>query len=130
MSTTTTDARPVIEALGRQFEATLQRKDAAALARMYTADAVLMPPGAGEVRGQEAIRQAWEGLLQLGIESVQLRMFDLTPAGEMLVEAGHATVHGPGGAVVDEGKYLVVWKQDSGTWKLYRDIWNSSRPPA
>jgi uncharacterized protein (TIGR02246 family) len=130
MSTTTTDARVVIEAITRQFETALQQKDAAALSQMYTDDALLMPPGSQEVRGREDIRQAWEGILQLGIESVRLQTAEITVAGDLLIEAGGATVFGAGGAVLDEGKYLVVWKQDGGTWKLHRDIWNSSRPGA
>jgi uncharacterized protein (TIGR02246 family) len=130
MSTTTTDARVVIEAITRQFEAALQRKDATALSQMYTDDALLMPPGSQEVRGREEIRQAWEGILQLGIASARLQMADLMVAGDLLIETGRATVFGAGGAELDEGKYLVVWKQDGGTWKLHRDIWNSSRPPA
>jgi hypothetical protein len=30
--------------------------------------------------------------------------------------------------VLDEGKYIVIWKQVEGQWKLHRDILNSSRP--
>ena len=31
----------------------------------------------------------------------------------------------------DEGKYVVVWKkQEDGSWKLHRDIWNSNLMPA
>jgi ketosteroid isomerase-like protein len=29
---------------------------------------------------------------------------------------------------VDQGKYIVIWKQDGGQWKLHRDIFNSSLP--
>jgi ketosteroid isomerase-like protein len=31
---------------------------------------------------------------------------------------------------LDKGKYIVVWKQDNGTWKMNRDIFNSDMPPA
>jgi ketosteroid isomerase-like protein len=30
--------------------------------------------------------------------------------------------------VLDEGKYIVIWKHEDGQWKLHRDILNSSRP--
>jgi ketosteroid isomerase-like protein len=29
---------------------------------------------------------------------------------------------------MDRGKYIVVWKDEGGKWKLHRDIWNSSLP--
>jgi len=31
-------------------------------------------------------------------------------------------------AVMDQGKYIVIWKQVEGEWKLHRDIWNTSMP--
>ena len=33
-------------------------------------------------------------------------------------------------ATADSGKYLVVWKNDGGSWKLHRDIWTTSQPAA
>ncbi len=29
---------------------------------------------------------------------------------------------------LDAGKFIVVWKQEAGQWKLHRDIFNSSMP--
>ena len=29
-------------------------------------------------------------------------------------------------ATTDVGKYVVVWKNDAGTWKLHIDIWNTN----
>ena len=43
------------------------------------------------------------------------------------IEVGTYVLKGEGGAVADEGKYIVVWKKDGKAWKLYRDIFNSSR---
>jgi hypothetical protein len=34
------------------------------------------------------------------------------------------------GKVLDKGKYIVIWKKEDGTWKLHRDIWTTSVPPA
>jgi ketosteroid isomerase-like protein len=36
---------------------------------------------------------------------------------------------GDGGAVMDSGKFIVIWKQEGGRWKLHQDIWNSSLAP-
>jgi hypothetical protein len=32
--------------------------------------------------------------------------------------------------VVERGKYLNVWKQEDGTWKMHANIWNTSPPAA
>jgi ketosteroid isomerase-like protein len=32
--------------------------------------------------------------------------------------------------MTDRGKYMVLWKrQADGSWKLYRDMFNTSMPP-
>jgi hypothetical protein len=31
------------------------------------------------------------------------------------------------GKVVDDGKYIVIWRREGKPWLLYRDIWNSNR---
>jgi hypothetical protein len=43
---------------------------------------------------------------------------------------GKYTLTGDAGKVLDQGKYVVVWKRELGQWKLYRDIWNTSVPAA
>jgi ketosteroid isomerase-like protein len=30
--------------------------------------------------------------------------------------------------MLDEGKYVVIWKRHQGKWKLHRDIWTTSMP--
>ena len=44
---------------------------------------------------------------------------------ERLGELGDAE-----GNVADHGKFMVVWKRVGDEWKLHRDIWNTSTPPA
>ncbi len=44
----------------------------------------------------------------------------------MAVEIGTYANTGPGGEHVDHGKYLAVWMKIDGSWKLVRDIFNSS----
>ena len=30
--------------------------------------------------------------------------------------------------MLDKGKYVVVWENENGSWKIYRDIFNTSMP--
>ena len=51
--------------------------------------------------------------------------------GDMVCEIGNAdATFQPEGmdAFKDRGKYLVIWKNVDGTWKLHVDIYNSSLP--
>lgn len=55
------------------------------------------------------------------LETVSVRAF-----GSTAIERGKYTLIA-GTEAVDTGKYLVVWRLEGGRWKLYRDIWNTSR---
>ena len=51
---------------------------------------------------------------------------DVDASGETAVEVGRYRLTA-GDAEADHGKYIVVWKNVDGRWKLHRDIWNTSK---
>jgi len=60
-----------------------------------------------------------------------LTTVEVMAMGDMVCEIGEAdvTFHPEGmDAFKDKGKYLVIWKNVDGAWKLYVDIYNSSLP--
>lgn len=93
---------------------------------LYTSDAKIYPPGGDAVSGNTAIGTFWKGAFGAGIKRAKLDTVEAEPTGDQIVEVGQFTLYGDGDTQIDTGKYLVVWKQESGTWKLHRDIWNTS----
>ena len=121
------NVRSQIASVNEQFMAAFARRDAAGIAGFYATDALLLPPDSQQVRGSAGIRTFWDGILNLGVEGVRLETAELEEHGDdTAIEVGKAAILGPGGAIVDQGKYLVVWKKEGGSWKLHRDIWNSN----
>lgn len=125
--------RARIERLGKEFADAYNRGDFPALARMYAEDAIVFPPESNPLKGRAEIETFWRGGPSLGIRSIQFDVLDVESSGNFIVETGRANMNvqgaGPAQAVVSV-KYVVVWKkQKDGSWKLYRDIWNSL-PPA
>ena len=120
-------ARAAIEANNAKFSAAIAAGKASDVAAMYTADAMAFPPDSDVVRGQAAIQQLWQGVIDSGIKEIALTTTDVEEAGDIAVEAGTALLKNSSGKV-DRGKYLVVWKRAGAQWKLHRDIWNSSAP--
>jgi len=127
------DARAAIEAANTRFSEILAHGDSASLGAMYTSDAILFPPGEEMVRGSAAIGQFWKKTHESGVASAKLTTTDVERSGDIAYETGKVEL-----VIRAEGKpdssasakYLVVWKrQDDGTWKLHRDIWNDL-PPA
>ena len=125
----TDDTTKRIAAANATFMAAFKNGDAAGMANAYTADALLAPPHSDFVEGTEQIRRFWQGVIMLGLRDVKLETATVEPHGDLAIETGRYTLLTPDGGTVDRGKYLVVWKNDHGQWKLRRDIWTTSQPP-
>ena len=127
---TAIDPRPEIEEGNRRFMDSFGRGDAAGLARLYTASAQLLPAHSDFVDGTMAIQRFWQGVMDMGVKDALLETLEVEGYGETAHEVGRYTLKNGTGEVADSGKYLVVWKQESGVWKLHRDIWTTSRRAA
>lgn len=106
-----------------------KKGDAAAIARLYTADGMMLPPNAPIVSGAAAIEQSWKAFVDSGAKEILLATDEIESHRNSAAEVGHYTIKGPDGTIADQGKYIVLWRRDGGTWRLHRDIWNSSAPP-
>ncbi len=124
----TTMVRGKILAGCKKFMAAFAQKNAAALARLYTKGGQLLPPGSEMVAGHNGIQAFWQGALDMGLMEVKLDTVEVEGHRETAIEVGKYTLLAAEGQVADAGKYLVIWKLEGRSWKLHRDIWNSSQP--
>lgn len=125
---TPTDVSAEIRLADDQFATAFAAHDAAALARLYTPDAQLLPPNSDFVIGQEAIQTFWQGVMDAGVAGATLTVEEAVGADSMAVEVGRYELSAADGSVIDEGKYIVWWQRTPAGWRLHRDIWNTSRP--
>src|SRR5262249_15004228 len=121
------DIRRTIETANRAFTDAFKRGDGGAMAGLYTADGQLLPANSDFVRGRAAIRAFWQGVIDLGLKDASLETVEVEPHGDTAIEVGRYRLLAAGGAVADAGKYIVIWKNDKGAWKLHRDIWTTSQ---
>ena len=126
---TSSEVQAAIEAADEVFMATFERGDTAALADLYTENGQLLPAGSDFVTGKEAVQNFWQGAMEMGIKSVKLETIEVEGHGDTAIEEGKYTLRGESGNVMDRGKYIVIWKQQVGQWKLHRDIWTTSLTP-
>jgi len=114
--------------------AALNAGDAVAWAGQFTDDGVQMPPNAPANIGKTMIG-SWSGAfldhfhLQFALEVDEVHVL-----GEWAFERGGYTISldpkAGGPPMQDIGKYITVYQQKAGdTWRMARDIWNSSNPP-
>ena len=103
--------------------------DAAGVAGLYTSDGALMAPGAPIAQGQQALEAAWGGLMKAPGFGLTFKADEIVVAsgGDMALDRGtyELSLDGPDGPTKDIGKYVVVWRNVDGQWKVAADIFNS-----
>ena len=121
-----------ISTANRQLEAALANGDAASMAALYTDNGMLMPPDTPPTSGAEGIQAYWQAVIDMGVKSMALSTAELEDMGDTAVDTGTATLviqTEDGQTVEAEGKFIVVWKQQSdGSWKLHNDCFNFDAP--
>ena len=128
MHTTATSTRDEIQRANAAFEAYFERGDAAAIAGLYTSAGALFPTGMEPIHGAAGIEAFWQGAMQMGVKRVKLTTRDMEELAETAIELGTYTLFGADQQQLDQGKYLVVWNEQQGQWRLHQDIWNTSLP--
>lgn len=122
-----------IGALRNQFATAFNANDAAAVAGMFTDDAVIMPSNHAAVEGKAAIQSWYETMYKEMSVKIALTPLETQVAGDWGFDRGTAlltiTPKGKGKPMKESSNYLVIVKrQADGSWKVARDIDNSNTP--
>jgi ketosteroid isomerase-like protein len=120
------DVAKIIKANNKALCAELANGNAAGIAKMYAKGAKLMPPNADFMQGK-TLTAFWDGAIKMGIKGGELKSKEVEVFGNTANEVGTYTLYGADKTAVDNGKYIVIWRKEGKTWKLYRDIFNSNR---
>ncbi len=122
------DSTDAIRAANDRFMDAFNNGDTESLAGLYTAEGQVLPPGGDVITGKAGIQVFWQALVEMGIKSAKLETLELNEYTDTAVEVGKYTLGGEDDQVLDQGKYIVIWRQEDGQWKLHRDIFNTSIP--
>ncbi|HUF90199.1 MAG TPA: SgcJ/EcaC family oxidoreductase [Gemmatimonadota bacterium] len=120
-----------IKELGARFVAMVEADDLEGIVGLYAEDARFMPPNAPAAYGRDAIREAWRPLLDLPSLTFEPVTIVVADSREQAVDIGEyrAEIPLPGGTTIsDVGKYMVVWLEEDGEWRIFADIFNSDLP--
>lgn len=119
-----------ISEVNRRFADAIRAGDASAAAAVYEDDARLLPPGAPEVLGRDAILRFWRDAIDAGVCAVELETLALEePEPTLTCEVGAFRLRlEPEGAEPQTqlGKYVVLHRRrPDGTWRWAVDIFNT-----
>lgn len=122
--------RAAIEALDKKYDEAFNKGDAGALASLHLDDAQILAPDAETVKGRPAIEQFWKAEIKsattLGAKNAS-KPIEIEEHGGVAHETGSWVSIKAGGSIIEEGKYLVLWKKHDGQWKIFRETWNVKR---
>ncbi len=119
--------RAVIAQQNKQFTDAHVSGDVAAIDSMFLPDARSYPPGAAAAIGIDAIHALTVDFLKAGITAFREETTAFYGTAEYVVDEG-IYVLTYGGGITERGKYINVWKQDNGRWRIQANIWNANAP--
>ena len=131
---TTAADRTAIDAGHNAWLAAMRTNDCPALLTLLSADVVLSPPNIAPTSGTDGAR-TWcaAAFGQVKTKSVTVSNREVAIAGDWGIEHGRfdwVVVPVAGGAEArDQGSFEAIYhRQADGSWKVARNIWNSSLP--
>jgi ketosteroid isomerase-like protein len=114
-----------LRAMGEAYEA----DEMGIIARLYTSDAIIYKPSGEEVVGREAIEAYWQGLKGRTI-SWNCWLLDVEQAGDQIIAVFRLDMayrNHKNEAHTSPTKAMLVYKEEEGTYKLYRDFYTAVR---
>lgn len=122
MATTESGLHPRVEAV----EDVLLSGDADRISDLYASDGQLLPPGSDFVTGRADIVDYWQAFGEAGVAALGIETLEVEDYGDTASRVGRATLTDADGGVLDEMKFIELWKREDGEWRISRDIFNSN----
>ena len=128
------DARMAAEAIFTKYAAFLGAGDADGWATLWVEDGVQMPPDEPPVVGRSQITEKLRSLLAQFRFDMHIQTEEVRSAGDWAFARGNyqATLRPKTGGpeIPINGKFMTILaRQSDGSWRIYRDIFNSNVPP-
>ena len=121
-----------INKLIQDFIAVYNAKDALKVSQLFTGPAVVLPPNASAVRGEENVREYYVNRFKQGASDLSLEPRDVAGSGNLAYASGdyRLTMAPPGGeSRRDRGKFLFVLRNFKDRWLLEQLMFSSDFAP-
>jgi ketosteroid isomerase-like protein len=122
--------REAIQKANTDLVAAFNARDLDSLITLYSAESLFMPPNNPSMRGPDAVRSFYQGLLDEGSATLTMASEEINGHGPLALQLGTYVLqsNGDGKASRDRGKYLRVLRNTAGTWRIEKTIWSSDLP--
>jgi ketosteroid isomerase-like protein len=122
------DAKSKIQQITKRFTEAHISKDTSFLNNIFTDDARVLPPNSEIVMGRKAISQLNTNWVNYGIYEFKELTTSFYGNQDYLIDEGTYYLRYGEENTIDKGKYINIWKNVNGEWKLCSNIWNTNLP--
>jgi ketosteroid isomerase-like protein len=112
----------------QHFMKSFKARDSVEVGNCFTMNAKAMATNQTPVNGRDDIIVFFANIMKSGVDAFDVKTVKIWGDSSILAEEGTYKLSDKDGNQVDKGEYIVLWKQEAGNWKRYRDIWTSSMP--
>jgi ketosteroid isomerase-like protein len=119
----------------KKFSQLMLDNDLEGMLDYYADNCISLPSYQPMMRGHDAMKEAHKKQHEQGgmkVTAFALTTTDVMADGNMAIEIGTYTISmemPEMGAMDDHGKYMNVWENQGGDWKLRADMWNTDMNP-
>ncbi len=100
--------------------------DPAFFDQAYTREAWVMPAGVPKITGMGNIIAYFKAPADASPYSVNVQAQEIFGNADNVVETGQYALLDSAGVQFETGKFVVVWRQEDGRWKIHREIWTAN----
>lgn len=126
------EARKFIDSITVRYIDAVTKGDVATISSFYTEDTEILAPNAKATHGRAEMDKANTDMFKSMKVALKLATEDVQTSGDFAVHTGtydQTLTPKTGKPIHDVGKYLLVWKrQADGSWKVFREIYNTDLP--
>ncbi len=122
-------AKAHIIKMNESYSERFMTNDTAFYKARYCKDAEIYSPMVPAVKGIDSIRSFFYQNGTNKEAKIELPTGNIYGNEELVVEEGTYNFPDGKGGSLDKGKFIALWKQEDGKWKLYREIWNTDVAP-
>lgn len=119
-ATAAADVRAAVDTLRSAWSTGAEKRDLAAVAALYSDDAILQIAGAPLARGRDGIQKSLAQAFGI-VSNLKVNSEGTDVSGDLAVDRGTYSEHvaPPGGKAMDvSGRYIVVLKHGANGWKI------------
>jgi len=128
------DMKAKFNELNKKFSQMMLDNDLEGMLSYYAENFISMPSYQPALRSFDAMRESHKQQHEMGMKvtAFEIKATDVIVEGNIAVEIGTYTISmdmAEMGAIDDFGKYMNVWENQGGDWKLRADMWNTDMNP-